>query len=186
VGQVLTFPTIVVLVASLIATATDVTRFKVHNLLTLPLLAFGLVYHGFVGGPTELAQSLLGALLGFGVLVGFYLLGGVGAGDVKLLAAVGAWLGLPLTFYLFIASSLAAGLYAVVLVLMHRRVAETWVNLKIIWYRLGVIGRHLAGEDGVEAELGRPDFRNRVIPFGAMVAVGLIALLIFFWLGGSP
>jgi Flp pilus assembly protein protease CpaA len=186
VDQVLTFPTAVVLVASLIATATDVTRFKVHNLLTLPLLVFGLAYHGFVGGPPALVQSLLGALLGFGVLVGFYLLGGVGAGDVKLLAAIGAWLGLPLTFYVFIASSLAAGVYALVLVVMHRRLHETWINLKIIWHRLGVIGRHLAGDDGVEAELQRPDFRNRVIPFGAMVAAGLIGLLVYLWLGGTP
>jgi prepilin peptidase CpaA len=186
VDQVLTIPTAVVLIACLIAAVTDVKRFKVYNLLTLPLLVFGLIYHGVMGGSGGLAESLLGALLGFGVLVGLYLLGGVGAGDVKLLAAIGAWLGLPLTFYVFLASSLAAGAYALVLILMHHRVSETWINMKIIWHRLGVVGRHLAGEDGVEMELQRPDCRNRVIPFGAMVAAGLIGLLVYFWLGGAP
>jgi prepilin peptidase CpaA len=106
----------------------------------------------------------------------------MGAGDVKLLAGVGAWLGMPLTFIVFLASALAAGVYAIVLVLVYGRFRETWVNLKIVWHRLAAISRHLGAEDHIEAEVGRSDRRTRLIPFGAMVAVGLIALLVWSWL----
>src|SRR5262245_37379138 len=106
-------PVIVVLTAVLVAAVTDIWKFKVYNVLTLPLLAAGLLYHGF---RFELADSLLGILFGFAALVPLYLVGGMGGGDVKLMAAVGAWLGMPLTFYVFLASSLAAGLYSIGLV----------------------------------------------------------------------
>src|SRR5690349_21201929 len=100
----------------LVAAATDVWRFKVHNLLTLPLMLAGLLYHAYVDGWAGLGASFLGAVFGFGVLFLFYVMGGMGGGDVKLMAAIGAWLGAPLTFLVFIVSSIAAGFYAVGLI----------------------------------------------------------------------
>jgi prepilin peptidase CpaA len=170
-------PVFVVLVASLIAAATDVWKFKVYNALTLPLLASGLLYHGFRG---ELADSLLGVLFGFAALIVLYVIGGMGAGDVKLMAAVGAWLGMPLTFYVFMAASLAAGLYAIGLVVWTGRVGETVVNLHIMWLRLASVGRYLGTEDQIENEVRRTDRRRRIIPFAAMIAIGLIATLLWF------
>src|SRR5207248_5751947 len=96
---------IVVLAFVAITAVTDVWKFKVYNALTLPLLCSGLIYHGLAGGAAEFTESFLGALFGFGVLLAFYIMGGMGGGDVKLMAAVGAWLGMPQTFYVFIASS---------------------------------------------------------------------------------
>jgi prepilin peptidase CpaA len=110
----------------------------------------------------------------------------MGGGDVKLMAALGAWLGVPFTFYVFIASSLAAGVYALGLIVGCGRVRETWINLKIIWHRVAAVGRHLGGEDRIEDEVGRDDRRRRLIPFAAMVAVGLVAALLWSWLGGAP
>src|SRR4051812_45954857 len=78
----------VVLCAALIAAVTDVWKFKVHNALTLPLLLSGLVYHAVVGGMDGFSDSLLGALFGFGVLIVFYAMGGMGAGDVKFMAGI--------------------------------------------------------------------------------------------------
>jgi len=170
----------VVLVAALIAAATDVWKFRVYNALTLPLLASGLLYHGFRG---EIADSLLGVLFGFAALIVLYIVGGMGAGDVKLMAAVGAWLGMPMTFYVFIASSLAAGVYAIGLIVWTGRVSETVVNLQLMWLRLASVGRYLGGEDRVESEVQRDDRRRRIIPFAAMVAIGLIATLL--WLQGA-
>jgi prepilin peptidase CpaA len=184
--QALSLPVGIVLIASLIAAVTDVWKFKVHNLLTLPLLVSGLVYHGVAGGTAGLAGSAMGVLFGFGSLVLFYAMGGMGAGDVKLMAGVGAWLGMPLTFFVFLASSLAAGVYAVILTVACGRLRETWVNFKILWHRLVAAGRHLGAEDRIEAEVGRDDRRRRLIPFAAMVAVGLVALLAWSWLGAAP
>ena len=170
-------PVFIVVTAVLVAAVTDIWKFKVYNLLTLPLLATGLLYHGL---RYEITDSLLGILFGFAALVPLYLVGGMGGGDVKLMAAVGAWLGMPLTFYVFIASSLAAGLYSLGLVVWTGRLGETVVNLHIMWLRLSSVGRYLAAEDKIEHEVKRTDRRRRIIPFAAMVAIGLVATL--FWL----
>ena len=174
-------PVIVVLVAALVAAATDIWKFKVYNVLTLPLLVSGLLYHAF---RAELADSLLGVLFGFAALIVLYIIGGMGAGDVKLMAAVGAWLGMPLTFYVFIASSLAAGVYSIGLVVWTGQVGETAVNLQILWLRLASVGRYLGSDDRVESEVRRSDRRKRIIPFAAMVAIGLVATLI--WIRNTP
>jgi prepilin peptidase CpaA len=181
VGGTLPIPISVVLVAVLVTAVTDVWRFKIHNVLTVPLLLSGLIYHAATAGSIGFAVSLLGALFGFGLLILWYLLGGMGAGDVKLMAGIGAWLGLPLTFYVFIASSLAAGAYALVLILMYQRTGETWVNLQIAWHRLTAVGRYLGAEERVEREVTRPDRRQRIIPFAAMVALGIVGLLTWMW-----
>src|SRR5438552_9463931 len=124
----------VVLVAVLITAVTDIWKFKVHNLVTIPLLAAGFIYHGFVGGQAALYSSILGALFGFVMLIGLYLLGGMGAGDVKLMTEVGACLGLPLTFFVFLAASLAAGVYALIVTVMFHSLGETWTNLRMAWF----------------------------------------------------
>ena len=175
-------PVIVVLVAALVAAVTDIWKFKVYNALTLPLLGSGLLYHGF---RAELADSLVGVLFGFAALIVLYVIGGMGAGDVKLMAAVGAWLGMPLTFYVFIASSLAAGVYALGLVVWTGRVGETIVNLQILWLRLASIGRYLGSRrPGRDARSAGPTAASGIIPFAAMVAIGLVATLI--WFGNMP
>ena len=50
---------------------------------------------------------------------------------------------MPWTFYVFITSSLAAGLYSVVLLVVGRNVGETWDNFQLLYLRLVVLGRHL-------------------------------------------
>jgi prepilin peptidase CpaA len=181
VAQAPAFPVIVVLIAALVTTVTDLWKFKIYNALTIPLLLTGLAYHAVVGGTAGFAGSLMGALFGFAVLLAFYVMGGMGAGDVKLMGAVGAWLGLPWTFYLFIASWLAAGVYSVVLLVVGRNLAETWENFQILWLRVAILGRHLGTGQRVEAEVNRPDRRQRLVPFAAMMMVGLTALLFLAW-----
>jgi prepilin peptidase CpaA len=176
-------PVIVALAAVLVAAATDIWKFKVYNALTLPLLLSGLIYHGW---RLDLANSILGVLFGFAALIVLYVIGGMGGGDVKLMAAVGAWLGLKLTFYVFIASSLAAGVYALGLVVWNGRLRETMVNLHIMWLRLASVGRYLGAEDQVEREVRRSDRRSRIIPFAAMVAIGLIATILWSCGKGLP
>lgn len=162
-----------------VAAITDIWKFKVHNLLTIPLMLSGLAYHGVADGWAGFTDSLLSGLCGFAILIGFYLLGGMGAGDVKLMAALGAWLGPLPTVFLFVASALAAGIYSLALILIYERVGETWHNLRVIYYRLAILGRYLGSEDELEAEINAPSRRHRIIPFAAMMALGLIALL--FW-----
>jgi prepilin peptidase CpaA len=172
-------PMSVVLLAALIAAATDLRTFKIHNVLTLPLLVAGFIYHATFGGTPALVNSFLGATFCFSILFGFYILGGIGGGDVKLMMAVGAWLGLPQTFFVFVAASIAAGAYALVLVFACGSVRDTWINLKIIWHRVAAMARYLGAEDRLEAEIERSDRRRRLIPFAAMVAFGVVTVLVW-------
>jgi prepilin peptidase CpaA len=173
----------VVLVAVLITAVTDLWKFKVHNVLTLPLLAAGLIYAGLGDHPVSFASSVQGALLGFVVLFPFCVMGGVGAGDVKLMTAVGAWLGLKLTIAVFLVSCLAAGMYALGLIIWFRTYGEVWANLRIAWHRVAAVGRRLSAEDHVERMVTREDCRQRIVPFAAMVAIGLLAVLSWFFFG---
>jgi prepilin peptidase CpaA len=172
-------PASIVLVAATIAAVMDVWKFKVYNALTVPLLLTGLVYHGIAGGMQGLLGSLGGVLFGFASLIVVYAMGGIGAGDVKLMAAVGAWLGMPLTFYVFVTSALASGAYAMVLILLSGRVRETWIDLQVVLFRIMAFGHYLGADGRLETEVKRADRYRRLVPFGAMVAVGLAAILIW-------
>jgi prepilin peptidase CpaA len=185
VTQLLSPPLIVVLCAVLVTAAIDLWKYKIHNLVTFPLLIAGVIYHGVSPDGQGVGQSLLGALFGMATLFVFYCMGGMGGGDVKLMAAIGAWLCMPLTFWVFIASSLATGLYAIVLILTYGRLSQTWVNLKIIYFRITTVARHLGADDHVEEAVQQEDRRKRVIPFAAMVAVGMLALLAVAYFAGS-
>jgi prepilin peptidase CpaA len=183
VAELVTVPVVVVFVAVLAMAVTDLWRFRVHNLVTLPLLVGGLIYQSLTAGTPGFVNGLLGALFGFSALILFCVVGGIGAGDVKLLAGVGAWLGMPLTFYVFLGSSLAAGVYSMALLLKSRKLRETWVNLQIAWYRLRAIGRYLGSDSDVEQAVTHAERRQRLVPFAAMMVVGLIvALLLVSWL----
>jgi prepilin peptidase CpaA len=168
-------PIALVLLAASIAAVTDIWKFKVYNLLTFPFLASGLLYHTIHGGTPELAGSVVGAVVGFSLMIVLYTMGGMGAGDVKFVTALGAWLGLPLTLYVLIVGCIAAGIYAAVLLVTATSLRETVLNMQILWLRLACLGRHLGHEDRVEAEVRRHDRRRRLIPFSAMIALGLVA-----------
>jgi prepilin peptidase CpaA len=168
-------------VAALIAGVTDVWKFKVYNLLTFPLMLSGLFYHAVHGGASALAGSFLGAMVAFGIMIVLYAMGGMGAGDVKFVTAIGAWLGLPLTLYVMVAGCIAAGLYSLVLLITAPSPKEVLLNIQLLWIRLACLGRHITSEDRVEAELKRSDRRRRLIPFSAMMGIGLIATLVWLW-----
>ena len=170
-------PVLVVLAAVVIATITDLRMFKIHNLLTLPLVASGLIYHGVTGGPTGLGESVLGMLTGFGVFFLIYLIGGMGAGDVKLMAGIGAWVGALFALGIALAASLAAGVYALVVIAANGKCRDTWIRVQILFHRAAAVSRSLATDDKVEEAVTRDDRRKRVIPFGAMMCIGLIVLI---------
>jgi prepilin peptidase CpaA len=177
--EVYPVPIALVLIAATIAAVTDVWKFKVYNLLTIPLFVSGLLYHAVHGGAAGLAGSFFGALIGFGLMILLYAMGGMGAGDVKFVTALGAWLGLPLTLYVLGAGCVAAGAYSAVLMVIGASWRETALNMQILWLRLVCLGRHLGSEDRVEDEVKRSDRRRRLIPFTAMIALGLVATVLW-------
>src|ERR1700751_6038262 len=77
-----------------IASVYDVKASRIPNALTGSSIAIGLLLHLAIGGWSQLAYSLLAGLIGGGLFLLFFLMGGMGAGDVKLMTAVGCLAGL--------------------------------------------------------------------------------------------
>ena len=165
-------PILVASLACLACAVTDIRRFRVPNAITLSLLVSGLIYQATVEGWPGLARGVGGAAFGFACLIVPYLLGGMGAGDVKLLAGLGAWLGLSMTSDVLIAAALFGGFYALILATMTGSVRRTLDDLKSLIDR----GAR-AAEVPVQRVVEQPGRRRRLVPFAAMVALGLFATI---------
>ncbi len=103
---------VIVLVA--LATRADVQSRRIPNLLTGPALLLGVLVHLGLGGLPGAGNALLGAVVAGAILFPGWLMKFTGAGDVKLMAAVGAWLGHPDGFVAAVAALIAGGILAVV------------------------------------------------------------------------
>jgi prepilin peptidase CpaA len=123
---------IVALVIGLAACVTDVRTRRIPNLLTFGAAALGLVAHSAFSGFDGFLTGAAGWLAGAGLFLPFFLLGGMGAGDVKLLAALGAWLGPRDAFWLAVYASLAGGAMAIAVALAHGYLRTAFGNV----YRL--------------------------------------------------
>ncbi len=71
----------------------DGKELRVPNWITFPMVLSGLVYSTVVGGFAGLGDGVMGMCVGLLTLLPLYAVGGMGAGDVKLMAGIGAWLG---------------------------------------------------------------------------------------------
>jgi prepilin peptidase CpaA len=98
----------------LAATVTDVRSRRIPNLLVLPFLVLGIVFGTVSHGWSGLGQSLLGVLVAVAVFGPLCFLGGMGMGDLKLCAAVGAWIGPSQLFLALVMTTLLGGVMAVV------------------------------------------------------------------------
>lgn len=103
------WPTLTVLA---IATFTDVRSRRIPNWLVLPFLLIGVVVSGWMRGWHGVGQSLMGIGLGALVLGFFCWMGGMGMGDMKLCAAVGAWIGPAQLMVALVVMAMAGGIMA--------------------------------------------------------------------------
>lgn len=94
--------------------ATDTLFSKIFNHSILLFASAALIYHFQRGGAFGISESLLGLLCGLSLFLIPYLLGGMGAGDVKALAALGALLGATTIFHVFLYTALIGGFIAAI------------------------------------------------------------------------
>ena len=125
---VLTVPVwaaIAVIVITLIAADTDFRSRRIPNALTLTAILGALLVHALLGGTHGLAQAGLGMLVAGGILLPGWLMGWMGAGDVKLMAAVGAWLAWPASLTATLVSLIAGGVFALAVAAKHRSLGRS-------------------------------------------------------------
>jgi prepilin peptidase CpaA len=160
----------------LIAAITDLLHSRVPNWLTLPvtLLAFGL--HFADAGTQGLVFSLAGWLTGFALLIGLYALGGTGAGDVKLLAAVGALSGTSRVFSIFLYTALFGGVYALGIVVYSMVTKAGWADAG---RRLRAEGTSLFLTGGDVGPLAASARAYPKLRYAIVIALGLAAEQMF-------
>jgi len=154
----------------------DIKSRRIPNYLTLTTAVSGLAFRGACYGVSGLVDGLLGLFLGFSLLFLPYYLKGLGAGDVKGLAALGAWLGPRSTLALFIYMGLAGGVLALGFLwwrgLLWQRLKQAWVYL-VNW----ILCQPCRASSQATSRQSSPD---QGIPYGAALAMGM---LVVFWIG---
>jgi prepilin peptidase CpaA len=124
----------------IVACISDLRTRRIPNALTFPAVATALLFHLLTGGWSAAGWSIAGCLLGFFLFFPLFALRGMGAGDVKLLAAVGAWLGPSQVLIVALATSLAGGVIALAVALGHGYLKAACRNVWVLLVHWRVTG----------------------------------------------
>jgi prepilin peptidase CpaA len=159
------------------AAVIDGLKLKVPNWLTFHMVIGGLAYATYIGGTAGLLWAFTGAVLGLALLLPLHAIGGMGAGDVKLLAGVGAWVGPSLTLGAFAASAVVGGVMALVMVAWSGELIKHWVQFQVIGHEILTVRNPEKLSEIAAAR--KPTMM--LLPYGIPIAVGSIAY--FAWVG---
>jgi prepilin peptidase CpaA len=105
---------IVAIAVALVAVSFDLSTRRIPNILTFGAALLGIAAHTYAAGANEGAISLAGWLVGVAIFFPVFALGGMGAGDVKLLGALGAWLGPVTVIWVGLYSGIAGGILGII------------------------------------------------------------------------
>ncbi len=123
------------------AAATDIRSARVPNALTLAAAVLGLLSHAVLSGGQGFAASAIGLLTGLVVFFPFFALRAMGAGDVKLMAALGAWLGWQPTIHVALYGAIAGGVMAILVSLGAGYTRTALANVRELltsWWLTGI------------------------------------------------
>jgi prepilin peptidase CpaA len=102
------------------AAAIDLRCHKIPNYITFSSMLIAITYNSIYYGLTGFFSSTGGLALGIALLIAPYLMGGMGAGDAKLMGVVGAVIGAKGVFFAFLFTAIIGGIYALILIMIHR------------------------------------------------------------------
>ncbi|HMF93568.1 MAG TPA: A24 family peptidase [Vicinamibacterales bacterium] len=146
----------------------DVRTRRIPNSLTFPAAALGLVAASVAHGGQGMAASAAGLLVGLAMFFPLFLLKGLGAGDVKLMGALGAWLGTSVMLGVAFYTSLAGGILALVLIAKHRYGRQAARNLWLLLTHWRVFG--LSPVDALTLETSA----GPKLPYALPIAAGVV------------
>lgn len=159
----------------LTAAAIDLRERRIPNWLTfgawLAALPLQIAVHGLGHGAADWAT---GWITGLAIVLPFYLVHGMAAGDVKLMAAVGAWLGASMALEIALATFVIGGVWALALTAQRKRMVQLRRNLASILLTQGQVSRDAQRpERGADAS-----WSVGSVPYGVAIAAGTIAMLL--------
>ena len=165
--------TLILIVAAVI----DGLQLKVPNWITFPMILGGWIFNVAYFGMPGLGWSLVGTVVGLALLLPAYAIGGMGAGDVKLLAGVGAWVGGTVTFYAFCLSAVIGGVIAVLMVLCQRG----WQKHRSQFWLIASEIMTVRDPNQLSTIAAQRKSSMLLLPYGIPIAIGTIAY--FAWTG---
>jgi prepilin peptidase CpaA len=118
-------PIIFLTIILVVATVKDIKFRKIPNWLTYPTMIVAIAYYTGMNGLEGLLFSLGGIAVGMAVLIPLYLMGGMGAGDVKLMGAVGGLLGPKGVLIALLCTALIGGIYAIISLAFYGELGKT-------------------------------------------------------------
>jgi prepilin peptidase CpaA len=137
---------------AVIGCITDVRTRRIPNVLTFGAALAGLVYHAVWGA--GVLSSAEGWLVGAFAFIVPFALGGIGAGDLKLLAALGAWLGPHQAIWLVLYTGVAGGVIAVFVAVIHGYLRQALSNVWLLLAHWTVSGIRPLHEISLEGSQG--------------------------------
>ena len=164
------FVTITLIVAAVI----DGMKLKVPNWITFPMIILGWIYSAAFSpyaGWEGLMFSLVGTAVGLALLLPLYAIGGMGAGDVKLLAGVGAWVWGTVTLYAFVVSAVVGGIIAILMVLFRRKWNKHQSQFWMICNEILTV----KDPEKLAAIAAERKPTMMLLPYGIPIAIGTIA-----------
>jgi prepilin peptidase CpaA len=157
------------LLASLCASAgavTDARSRRIPNLLTGSSIIFGLLLHLEIGGWRQMGLAAAAGLVGGAVFFVFFVVGGMGAGDVKLMAAISVIAGFSHLEALLLAIAFTGGMFAVVLAISRGRLQATLINVG------SLIQHHAASGFLPHPDMNLANPKSMRLPYGVPIAAG--------------
>lgn len=171
------WPAWLVTVTLVAAAAIDGWKLKVPNWLTLPMIIGGWIYSTAGFGLQGLGWSIGGTAAGLALLLPMYAIGGMGAGDVKLLAGVGAWVWAGVTFYAFCLSAVIGAAIAVLMV----SYCKAWGKHRDQFWMIFLELITVRDPNQLSAMAAERKGSMLLLPYGIPIAIGTI--LYFAWTG---
>jgi prepilin peptidase CpaA len=158
---------------ALVASVFDVKSRRIPNFITMPAFLFGLVLHLALGGWTQLLTALAAGVICGLVFLVFYIAGGMGAGDVKLIMAAGCIAGFSHIAYLLVLTALSGGVMAICLAVARGRLQQTLANV-------GALASH-HGHEGLQPhpDLNLSNNQTLRLPYALAIAGGSLLTLYF-------
>lgn len=119
----------------------DVSTSRIPNALTFAAAVLAILFHSFAPSGSGWSAALFGLVVGLAVFFPLFALGAMGAGDVKLMAALGGWIGATSILYVALYASLAGGVLALIVALRKRYLRQALSNVRMLatyWWVEGI------------------------------------------------
>lgn len=156
------------------AAITDISSRRISNLLVACGLIIALILQLTLPGAGGWHAWLFGVLTGFALFIPLYVLRGMAAGDVKLMAAVGAFAGPAAALKIALATFVIGGIWALAVIVFSGRMRDTWINLRAL------LAPVLMRASGIPAQItGMPRESVGRLPYGVAIALGTVSVTVF-------